>query len=161
PTFFFQAEDGIRDFHVTGVQTCALPIPKRPCPCDAPMAQTTRQSAFAAATTASTVMPKCRYRSPAGALAPKVSMPTTAPSRPTYWRQQPVTPASTATRLRTDDGSTDSRYAASWRSNTVVEGIDTTRTWSPSCSAAAVASSTSEPVAIRMISGAPFESFST
>src|SRR5690606_40078124 len=27
--FFFQAEDGIRDFHVTGVQTCALPI----CPC--------------------------------------------------------------------------------------------------------------------------------
>src|SRR5690606_39863158 len=30
--FFFQAEDGIRDFHVTGVQTCALPIwtPSRP-----------------------------------------------------------------------------------------------------------------------------------
>src|SRR5690606_40644497 len=25
-TFFFQAEDGIRAFHVTGVQTCALPI---------------------------------------------------------------------------------------------------------------------------------------
>src|SRR5690606_19925603 len=24
--FFFQAEDGIRDFHVTGVQTCALPL---------------------------------------------------------------------------------------------------------------------------------------
>src|SRR5690606_41141297 len=24
--FLFQAEDGIRDFHVTGVQTCALPI---------------------------------------------------------------------------------------------------------------------------------------
>src|SRR5690606_41130352 len=30
--FFFQAEDGIRDFHVTGVQTCALPI----CMNDAP-----------------------------------------------------------------------------------------------------------------------------
>src|SRR5690606_5920738 len=28
--FFFQAEDGIRDFHVTGVQTCALPISKIP-----------------------------------------------------------------------------------------------------------------------------------
>src|SRR5215510_11214709 len=29
--FFFQAEDGIRDGHVTGVQTCALPIwPRRP-----------------------------------------------------------------------------------------------------------------------------------
>src|SRR5690606_40623751 len=28
-SFFFQAEDGIRDFHVTGVQTCALPILQR------------------------------------------------------------------------------------------------------------------------------------
>src|SRR5207253_8102568 len=27
--FFFQAEDGIRDGHVTGVQTCALPICER------------------------------------------------------------------------------------------------------------------------------------
>src|SRR5215510_6676506 len=27
--FFFQAEDGIRDGHVTGVQTCALPICSR------------------------------------------------------------------------------------------------------------------------------------
>src|SRR5436189_4322569 len=37
--FFFQAEDGIRDTSVTGVQTCALPIsyhflqiPRRDCP---------------------------------------------------------------------------------------------------------------------------------
>src|SRR5438067_6893428 len=28
--FFFQAEDGIRDRNVTGVQTCALPISLRP-----------------------------------------------------------------------------------------------------------------------------------
>src|SRR5215470_5655354 len=28
--FFFQAEDGIRDATVTGVQTCALPICRRP-----------------------------------------------------------------------------------------------------------------------------------
>src|SRR5207253_6448850 len=28
--FFFQAEDGIRDGHVTGVQTCALPIYESP-----------------------------------------------------------------------------------------------------------------------------------
>src|SRR2546427_8267358 len=28
--FFFQAEDGIRDLTVTGVQTCALPISRRP-----------------------------------------------------------------------------------------------------------------------------------
>src|SRR5499433_735055 len=27
--FFFQAEDGIRDWSVTGVQTCALPISPR------------------------------------------------------------------------------------------------------------------------------------
>src|SRR5690349_25078456 len=27
--FFFQAEDGIRDLYVTGVQTCALPICSR------------------------------------------------------------------------------------------------------------------------------------
>src|SRR5256885_5823796 len=31
--FFFQAEDGIRDYKVTGVQTCALPI------CTAPAAE--------------------------------------------------------------------------------------------------------------------------
>src|SRR6266478_9139293 len=29
--FFFQAEDGIRDLTVTGVQTCALPICRQPC----------------------------------------------------------------------------------------------------------------------------------
>src|SRR5256885_4461903 len=28
--FFFQAEDGIRDYKVTGVQTCALPISRPP-----------------------------------------------------------------------------------------------------------------------------------
>src|SRR5256885_7139212 len=28
--FFFQAEDGIRDYKVTGVQTCALPISGAP-----------------------------------------------------------------------------------------------------------------------------------
>src|SRR5256885_11767961 len=28
-SFFFQAEDGIRDYKVTGVQTCALPIWER------------------------------------------------------------------------------------------------------------------------------------
>src|SRR5205807_7704665 len=31
--FFFQAEDGIRDYKVTGVQTCALPI----CPLARPL----------------------------------------------------------------------------------------------------------------------------
>src|SRR5438309_8444777 len=39
--FFFQAEDGIRDGTVTGVQTCALPIsPRRsqPLSCPSPVA---------------------------------------------------------------------------------------------------------------------------
>src|SRR5256886_8900445 len=37
--FFFQAEDGIRDLTVTGVQTCALPISaRRPIPQLAPVA---------------------------------------------------------------------------------------------------------------------------
>src|SRR5690349_24860615 len=31
PLFFFQAEDGIRDLYVTGVQTCALPILSSQC----------------------------------------------------------------------------------------------------------------------------------
>src|SRR5215471_17537587 len=31
--FFFQAEDGIRDLYVTGVQTCALPISACTCRC--------------------------------------------------------------------------------------------------------------------------------
>src|SRR5437762_3986129 len=34
-SFFFQAEDGIRDTSVTGVQTCALPISRRDAPADA------------------------------------------------------------------------------------------------------------------------------
>src|SRR2546430_7541586 len=33
--FFFQAEDGIRDLTVTGVQTCALPILARHVPTEA------------------------------------------------------------------------------------------------------------------------------
>src|SRR5262249_60291698 len=48
--FFFQAEDGIRDWSVTGVQTCALPISDHPGerrsdvgpPVDGPWAHCTR-----------------------------------------------------------------------------------------------------------------------
>src|SRR5256885_12493822 len=35
--FFFQAEDGIRDYKVTGVQTCALPISHRAVFADGPV----------------------------------------------------------------------------------------------------------------------------
>src|SRR5690349_21862258 len=40
--FFFQAEDGIRDLYVIGVQTCALPIyhePKQSPPAPVPLAR--------------------------------------------------------------------------------------------------------------------------
>src|SRR5437016_11544168 len=37
--FFFQAEDGIRDWSVTGVQTCALPISRESPPRRAPRAR--------------------------------------------------------------------------------------------------------------------------
>src|SRR5215467_14678260 len=39
--FFFQAEDGIRDYKVTGVQTCALPISGECRPRDNPPMQWT------------------------------------------------------------------------------------------------------------------------
>src|SRR6266516_5361932 len=42
--FFFQAEDGIRDRTVTGVQTCALPISSR---ASSPPSRSTRYSSFA------------------------------------------------------------------------------------------------------------------
>src|SRR5260370_654030 len=43
PSFFFQAEDGIRDSSVTGVQTCALPISpfERPRPTSRPLERRT------------------------------------------------------------------------------------------------------------------------
>src|SRR6266496_3465730 len=45
--FFFQAEDGIRDLYVTGVQTCALPISS--CPTWAASTPTTGASASSCA----------------------------------------------------------------------------------------------------------------
>src|SRR3569832_21854 len=82
---------------------------------------------FTAVTTFSGVKPKCLNKTPAGADSPKVSMPTTAPSRPTYLRQKSVTPASTATR-GTPLVSTLALYAASCQTNTTVLGMETTRT---------------------------------
>ena len=103
----------------------------------------------------STVMPKCGNSASAGALAPKVSMPTTAPSRPTYLRQKSVTPASIATRFLHQPGSTLSRYSSGCASKTFVHGIETTRTatpWSASTRIACIARSTSDPVAMRIAS---------
>src|SRR2546422_1591861 len=52
--FFFQAEDGIRDVAVTGVQTCALPISNAMKPMGSSGATGTSGSSAAAATIAST-----------------------------------------------------------------------------------------------------------
>src|SRR3989449_1499834 len=63
--FFFQAEDGIRDVAVTGVQTCALPILKR----RPPAASGTFSSATAMGRSASTKTRKrvrCRLRQSSG-----------------------------------------------------------------------------------------------
>src|SRR5256886_13400634 len=46
--FFFQAEDGIRDLTVTGVQTCALPIYLQPPPAGDPEGQGQRYRLFEA-----------------------------------------------------------------------------------------------------------------
>src|SRR5699024_11863072 len=47
--FFFQAEDGIRDRNVTGVQTCALPIsPRAASPAAAPRAPVAARGGAAA-----------------------------------------------------------------------------------------------------------------
>src|SRR5690606_40532495 len=43
--FVFQAEDGIRDFHVTGVQTCALPISRTGPPSCSPATMSSHSSA--------------------------------------------------------------------------------------------------------------------
>src|SRR2546422_5312758 len=79
--FFFQAEDGIRDVAVTGVQTCALPI-----------CGWTRGST--ASPTSTRGWPSTTTRSPRGA-APVRSGPSSPPpastsrpsSPPTAWRR--------------------------------------------------------------------------
>src|SRR5207302_5504055 len=53
--FFFQAEDGIRDFHVTGVQTCALPI----CSASFPENTCSTASVFSSAKTRHLIIPIC------------------------------------------------------------------------------------------------------
>jgi hypothetical protein len=69
-------------------------------------------------------------------------------------------PASTVTRAVTEEGSTDSRYSSDCSSNHSTDGIETRRVGVPSASrrfCASAAYCTSEPVAMRMTSGAPAE----
>ena len=63
---------------------------------------------LAVAATFSAVKPYSLKSRPAGAEAPKWSMHTVAPSRPTYLCQPKLEAAYTATRARTAEGITDS-----------------------------------------------------
>src|SRR5438046_10718569 len=60
--FFFQAEDGIRDWSVTGVQTCALPISQPPRPAAGPAATVPRPAPAAAAKPAAKVAGRSEER---------------------------------------------------------------------------------------------------
>src|SRR5207245_3651221 len=67
--FFFQAEDGIRDATVTGVQTCALPISRRPyAPCRGGSPPSHAGRPFRTSTTALR-MPRRPYRKSSPSLA--------------------------------------------------------------------------------------------
>src|SRR6478672_12615187 len=107
--FFFQAEDGIRDLIVTGVQTCALPISTRvtSTPGIRASSRATQQPTIPAPTTAT--------RSPSSGPASQSAL--TAVS---------TVPASTARRAGTPSGTTvtavaGTTYAVWWgyRQNTV------------------------------------------
>src|SRR5690606_39973277 len=57
---FFQAVDGIRDFHVTGVQTCALPISSTISRCSAGSAAPPRRKSVPPPSTAAAPAPCLR-----------------------------------------------------------------------------------------------------
>ena len=107
---------------------------------------------------------ECLNSAPAGADSPKRSMPTTAPSRPTYLYQPSVTPASTATRCarpwaaRVSCRPRPGRRTRWWKASTPrgssCPGVQhLLRPPSPA--------RTSEPVAMMIASGLPAQSFST
>src|SRR5437762_4453262 len=86
--FFFQAEDGIRDTSVTGVQTCALPISSSSTP-------PTYQHASRA---------RCATSTPATTSAPRRSAARTA-SRISASRQHPTRSRSEERRVGKECGS--------------------------------------------------------
>src|SRR3989440_7111213 len=77
--FFFQAEDGIRDLIVTGVQTCALPI----CSSRSPLPSSSRRSsawAPAGCATCSTRRRRSRPRSSSSTSSTPLDEPAAARS---------------------------------------------------------------------------------
>src|SRR5690349_22125869 len=69
--FFFQAEDGIRDLYVTGVQTCALPISiRRRRPRLPPRSQADRPLSHSSQNTPRRLTPQLRLPRPTPPLPP-------------------------------------------------------------------------------------------
>src|SRR5689334_24300970 len=100
--FFFQAEDGIRDGTVTGVQTCALPIsaPGKGVAAAAPAAPAASGHAHGAA--AAPAAPKAA--APAAPAAPVVPKPA-APAAPVAPKAAAPAPRSEERRVGKEGGS--------------------------------------------------------
>src|SRR5258707_11732011 len=76
--FFFQAEDGIRDIGVTGVQTCALPISGRTIPTARPRPAATRSARSGPGGRDRPARARCGHREPPArclAARPRASTP--------------------------------------------------------------------------------------
>src|SRR5260370_16555236 len=100
-TFFFQAEDGIRDSSVTGVQTCALPIStifyttdgSTPTTASTPYSGpiTLGQSATVKAMAAASGMANSTVASATYTIPQQVATPALSPPAGTYPSSVPVT----------------------------------------------------------------------
>src|SRR5690606_39392926 len=106
--FFFQADDGIRDFRVTGVQTCALPssTSSRACGCSSHSRQRTPMHDPAKAATNQTHpcrLPEDTPLKKAPTLQPKAIRalyPSTRPASPITTQLRAVSGATCAARSR-------------------------------------------------------------
>src|SRR5271166_169217 len=93
--FFFQAEDGIRDGHVTGVQTCALPI-SRPHSRGRPSAYSARQGSTAPHWASQATRHANRSRPSPHSRAPISTSTTAAPPTCGRWPPPPENDSSSS-----------------------------------------------------------------
>src|SRR5690606_40925738 len=101
------AEDGIRDFHVTGVQTCALPISPvgpRPSPTTATSSRASRAARLASTWFRRCALPRVSTEERIGRFSPQRERPS-----------QPYSPTALVTR------SEERRVGKDWRSLRTVE----------------------------------------
>src|SRR5438552_16912872 len=85
--FFFQAEDGIRDDLVTGVQTCALPIcRRRSTRCASSSSRAAADARVSRHEQLLKVLPRRRARSRAVSIGPTAGVPRDARLADPAWR---------------------------------------------------------------------------